>query len=559
MPDLLASLHPHDLGHIRIIAELWGLELDAHERDAAAEELTASLLDLELVRETLDILPAEAQRAIDALRAAHGRVPWAEFTRRFGEVREMGAGKRDREQPHRHPVSAAEALFYRGILAKAFFDTEKGAQEFAYIPDDLLEILKHKVHEGHEGKPLEPLGRPATPVEKAFEIPATDRILDDATTLLAARRMGKSDCQSDLLHAARARTSDWQPDKRGRSDCQSDLLHTAKLLKKNIPQAEAVKKFLEASRPDALAMLVEAWRSSTIFDELRLIPSIVCEGEWKNDPRETRNTLLNFISAIPQNQWWSFPAFLRDIKLKHPDFQRPAGDYDSWFIKRVSDGQYLRGFAYWDSVDGALVRFIVQTMHWLGLADIAAPEEEKDFTAFRIRQSGAQVNTYTSTQGKITIASNGKISVERLAPRAIRYQIARFCDWDNEKPEEYRYHVSAQSLKRATEQGLKAEQLLSLLVKVTKGNVPPALVKALKRWEANGTEARAESQTILRVARPEVLEELRKSKAARFLGEPLGPTAVVVKSEALPKIAAALAELGVLLDDSSSSTAGLTN
>jgi len=133
----------------------------------------------------------------------------------------------------------------------------------------------------------------------------------------------------------------------------------------------------------------------------------------------------------------------------------------------------------------------------------------------------------------------------------VRYQIARFCEWDEEKPEGYPYRVTAQSLKHATEQGLKAEQLLSLLVKHTKGNVPPALVKALKRWEVNGTEARAESQTVLRVSRPEVLEELRASKAGRFLGEPLGPTAVIVKSEVVPKIAAALAEMGLLLDVSS--------
>jgi hypothetical protein len=38
----------------------------------------------------------------------------------------------------------------------------------------------------------EPLGRPATPVEKAFEIPATDYILDDATTYLAALRNRES-------------------------------------------------------------------------------------------------------------------------------------------------------------------------------------------------------------------------------------------------------------------------------------------------------------------------------------------------------------------------------
>ena len=82
----------------------------------------------------------------------------------------------------------------------------------------------------------------------------------------------------------------------------------------------------------------------------------------------------------------------------------------------------------------------------------------------------------------------------------------------------------------------------------TKSNVPPALVKALKRWEVNGTEARAETPTVLRVSRPEVLEELRASTAGRFLGEPLGSTSVIVKSEAIPKIAAALAEMGLLLD-----------
>ena len=535
MPDLLTSLHPHDLGHLRILAELWGLELDAHARDSAADELSASLLDPQLVRETLDVLPTEARPALDALLAASGRIPWAEFARRFGEIREMGAAKRDREQPHRKPVSAAEMLFYRGLLAKAFFDTEKGAQEFAYLPDDLLGIINREAREERKENTKEILGRPATPVEKAFEIPANDHILDDATTLLAALRIGKADYQHLHLRAVQVSAPQLPA-----------LLHTAKILKKNVPQAEAVKKFLEVPRFEALSMLVDAWKPSTTFDELRLLPSIVCEGEWKNDSRETRNTLINFIQAIPQNQWWSLPAFLRDLKLKHPDFQRPAGDYDSWFIKRASDGQYLRGFAYWDSVDGALVRFVVQLLHWLGLADLAAPEEGKDFTAFRLLITA---NRQPSTEsGKIIIASSGKISVPRNASRAVRYQIARFCEWDEPKGADYIYHVSAQSLKRASEQGLKAEQLLSLLVKVTKSNVPPALVKALKRWEVNGTEARTESQTILRVSRPEVLEELRKSKAARFLGEPLGPTAVVVKSEAVPKIAAALAELGVLLD-----------
>jgi hypothetical protein len=522
MPDLLASLLPHDLGHLRILAEFWGLTLHAQDRDSAAEELSDSLLDPKLARETIEILPVEGRAALDALLAAGGRFPWVEFARQFGEIRQIGAGRRDRELPYRNPVSTAEILYYRGLLGKAFFDTEKGAQEFAYIPDDLLEIIRK---EGTEtGQPA--LGRPATPVEKAHEIPASDRVLDEATSLLAALRMDKAG---------------FQP-----SPQLSALLQTAKLLKKNVPQAEAVKAFLEAERAHALSLLIKAWKTSTTFNELRLLPSILCEGEWKNSPLETRQTLLNFIKAIPLNQWWSLPAFLRDLKLKHPDFQRPAGDYDSWFIKRTTDGQYLRGFAYWDAVDGTLVRSFIQTLHWLGLADLAAPQEGMDCSAFRITLNVQR--SKVDEKGKISISSNGKIFVSRMAPRAIRYQISRFCEWDEEKPDGYPYRVSARSLKHAAEQGLKAEQLLTLLVKHTHGSVPPALVKALKRWEIYGTEARAEKLSVLKVSRPEVLEELRASKAGRFLGEPLGPTAVIIKEETIQKVAAALAELGLLLD-----------
>ncbi|MDP1780187.1 MAG: hypothetical protein Q8K73_07925, partial [Anaerolineales bacterium] len=118
-------------------------------------------------------------------------------------------------------------------------------------------------------------------------------------------------------------------------------------MKKNAPQAEKVKSFLEASRADALKLLMEAWQPSQTFDELRLIPNLICEGEWlrQNQPQVTREFLMDLVNSIPQDKWWSMPAFVRAIKEKFPDFQRPAGDYDSWFIKRESDGQYLRGFA----------------------------------------------------------------------------------------------------------------------------------------------------------------------------------------------------------------------
>ena len=446
MPDLIHSLLKQDIGHLRIIAEFWGIELESTDVDSAREELSASLIDFDLLAELMGSLSPQANSAITELIHAGGRITWGTFTRKYGDIREMGAGKRDRERPHIRPSSTSEILFYRGLLARAFFETDKGSQEFAYIPDDLLELIDRRLRqrtesqrEDQEKSPRlsdsaaqnDVLGRPASPGEKGNEIPANDHILDDATTLLAALRMGRSDLTSDLQLVA--------------------LLSTTTIIRNNTIQTEALKTFLESPRTDALKMLQHSWVGSITFNELKLMPSIVCEGEWTNQPQETREFLLNLLDAVPEGRWWSLNAYVRDIKLKYPDFQRPAGDYDSWFIKRASDGAYLRGFSNWDQVDGALIKFFITgILHWLGRVDLSIADGAVDPTAFRIR-SDHRPSTHEE-KGRVSVSSNGKIVVERTASRAIRYQIARFCEWDDGKGDEYKYHITAQSLKHAKEQ-----------------------------------------------------------------------------------------------------------
>ncbi len=603
MPDLLHSFPSKDLGFLRIVASLWGLELASSEAVGASAELAEALCDAELAEEVISTLPTEGRTALDALLEQGGRMPWVVFTRRFGEVREMGPGKRDREQAHLSPKSAAEILWYRAIVARAFFDTNKGPQEFAYIPDDLLMALDFagfvaspgsieagtlpetaEVEYSDEPAPLEEveeeiaaetpeeaeiqpeereeikvirpagkiaeapttnsdaLGRPASPTEKACPLPASDRLLDDACTLLSALRMGLTPPETriparivrEFLLASRLII----PSPAGRGAGGSPTQGGEGV------QSEAVKTFLEAPREKALAALVEAWQEAADFNELRLLPGLACEGEWKNEPQETREFLLNLLEPLPDGTWWSIPAFVRDVKAKYPDFQRPAGDYDSWFIKRETDGVFLRGFAHWDEVDGVLIRYFFQMLHWLGQVELASAEENGPATAFRPTQQA----TPKAEDAKLIVASNGRITIPRLAPRTARYQVARFCEWDAEKDDEYRYRVTPKSLKRAAEQGLKVSHLLGLLAKHTGGQVPPVFVKALQRWEANGTEARVESLTVLKVSKPEVLNELRASKAARFLGEILGPTTVVLQSGAEAKVMAALAEMGLLAE-----------
>jgi len=65
MPTLAQSLHSHDLGHLRILAEHWGVELTAPDARSALSELTAALLDATLIAEIISALsndPANGHR-----------------------------------------------------------------------------------------------------------------------------------------------------------------------------------------------------------------------------------------------------------------------------------------------------------------------------------------------------------------------------------------------------------------------------------------------------------------------------------------------------------------
>jgi hypothetical protein len=546
MPDLTHALQGRDLGFLRIVADVWGVELQAPDAREALPTLINSLLDRGLVHEVVEALPGEARAALGALQQEEGRMLYALFSRRYGAIREFGPARRDRERPHLAPASPAEVLWYRALISRAFFDTPSEPQEYAYIPDDLLALLP-----ALPGETPAPLGRPASPVESASVVPASDRILDHACTLLAALRMGR-----EYPNFERTGWVQFGP-------ALVELCKAAGLLDEgDMPQPEPARVFLEAGRGQALAILARAWRDSPRFNDLRLLPGLVFEGEWSNDPLQARQFVLDTLSALPGDTWWSLSGLIAAIKERQPDFQRPAGDYDSWFI-RNADG-YLRGFVHWDDVDGALLRFIIcGPLHWLGITDLASPSPGAGPAAFRLSPWGAGLLNGAAPDGlqeetaQVTILPEGGLRVPALVPRAARYQIARFCRWEEERDAEYHYRITPASLAHARRQGLRSSQLLALLRRHGSAPPTPPLAQAIERWELNGPQASLEPAVILRLASPELLEALRRSPAARYLGDPLGPTTVVVKPGAQERIKKALAGMGYLTDDKGQDLAGV--
>ncbi len=538
MPDLAQTLQGTDLGFLRMVAGAWGLDLNAPDAHTALPILVEALHDAELVREILDVLPQEALQALQALLENNGCMTWAMFTRRYGEVRSMGPGKRDRERPDLKPVSNAEILWYRALIGRAFLHFPPAEpQEYAYIPDDLLEFLRPAAT---QPPPL--VGRAASPGECVNEYPASDQILDHACTLLAGLRSGLA--PDDLDDA------DW----RMSAQNLAKLLRIAGLLESNLqPRPEPVRAFLEEPRANALAALSKAWIESPEFNELRMLPGLKFEGDWENDPLQARQSILDLLSRVPQETWWSIAAFIAGIKERHPDFQRPAGDYDSWFILRKSDDTYLRGFNSWEEVDGALLRFYInEPLYWLGMVDLAAPAEGTSAAAFRLSAwardlwHGVPPAGMAEETAKLKITSDGKLRVPPLFPRSARYQVARFCQWLGNIDDEYHYQLTPPSLERARQQGLRPAHLVALLRKYSATPVPPMLLQALERWEKFGTQASIEKVILIQVATPEIMAALRKTRAARYLGEQLNPTTAMIKPGSEDLLRAALAEIGYL-------------
>ena len=573
-PNLQQSLKNQDKGHLQIIADLWGLDVDVWKIEPALESIVSMILNRTRIHEIVNDLPDQAQYGINELVNNQGFIAWSLFTRRYGDVREMGHGRRDREKPYKtHNASTAEILWYRALVYKGFFDIGMGPEEFAYIPRDLLEIIP-----GEKLSDDFTYGCEAVPFEYRYPLPVNDWILDDACTMLAGIRMGM---KIEKI-AGSFKLCKIEPGSVGELSVRAliDLLSSARIMGKEgelIP--ERVKTFLEAERGSSLNKLVQSWLDSKSFNELHLLPGLFFEGEWKNNPLRARQAVLEFLSTIPKSPvrikilensgsipessqssdrpYWSLKSFISDIHTKSPDFQRTAGEYDSWYIREKSTGNYLNGFEHWDQIEGALIRYILTgPLNWLGIIELAGSgdnvKEAADLiSAFRFSDwayyllHDRTLKIDSEEDGKLIVRADGVILVPDEVPRSVRYQIARFCEWGELNTERnlYTYLITNTSLSQSQQKNLKVEQLINILTKYS-ASVPPNLIGGLKRWDTQGSSVSLENHTILRMNDPQIIEDLRKSRAARFIGEALGPNTVIVKNHAWKRVLSVLTEMG---------------
>jgi len=507
MPDLKHSFQGQDLGYLKIVADLWGVELNAEDIRIGIKRLIVLLVDSELAAEVVASLDGGARSALNDLMRDEGRLPWAMFIRRYGDIEEMGSAKRDREQPHMNPeITPSEVLWYRALVGRTFFDTPQGPIEYAYIPDEFQAFLPEPK------QPKLPFGRQATVSEISNIIYSNDLMLDDICTVLSGLRVGISE-----EHIKKMFVGLVEGVRPYSVKILIDFLDAAKMLDEDgLPETNETRILLESDRKKSMALITRNWRTSERFNELRHLPRLVVEGEWMNNPRLAREAVIGFILGLPWPEWetkkerkpgkprrpkyfWNLASFIESIKTRYPDYLRPSGDYDSWYVKDERSGEYLRGFTHWDDVEGAFLHYMITgQLFWLGLVDLASPiepatGEPRSITAFRLSRRGAEIYKQIPpvekviVDEKITVRADGRIRAPFRSSRAARYQISRFCDWQGVKDGFFRYMLTPGSLSRAQGQGLNISQLLVLLNRFAVA-IPPNLIIALERWAEHGSQ-----------------------------------------------------------------------
>jgi hypothetical protein len=568
MHDLRRFLVDYDLAMLRALAHNRSTALTTNVKNEAVDRLAVALREPLSVRTALARLSPEARQALETLLAAGGRMRAPQFARAFGQVRPVGPGRLEREEPWHNPANAAEELWYTGLIFRAFADDEGGPGEFVFVPDDLKPLLPTPPSEpvtfsldivpAPEGPPPSPAdgGEGHSPLVRdlfaylvtiqnhdvrpyASPQPGEGRLARSDRSVLGQRLVDADENRLALLRHLAARL--------GFVVQEDKLLRLA---------ATPIKPWLSAGPGPQLAALQEAWRDDPAWIDLCHVPGLACDQAtpWlqRYDPVAVRRALLALLARCPDGGWWPLEPFVGAVKETHPDFQRPDGDYASWYIRDLESGDYLSGFSSWDAVEGALIAYLVaQPLHWLGVVDIA---QSQHGLICRLTVAGRRFLGLASDEAPaapslpIVIQPDMNIEVPHPVNLYTCFQLERFADpLGTQAGEPWRYRLTVGGLGRALSRGLRVEQVLAFLQQASSDRLPVNVAGQLRLWAGRYDQVRLDEMALLTTRNERVLKELSVLPETRTLiDRVLSPTTALVQRANLPRLRKALRDLGFL-------------
>ncbi len=493
MRGLRECLQDHPWPLLEGIAQWLGVTVTPQDVRQAAAEIAAYVLQPEVFITLWQRLSPQAQNACQHVLTARPPMSWHTFVRRYGPLREMGPARLQREQPWRSPQSPAEELFYRGWVFRRVFHQQGRWLELAIVPDEYSLLIPQPT------TATSPSPIPNAPIP-SHTVQAGDTFLEDMVTLVAF-------IYNEGMHV------DWEGRPLRGELAQvgqrfitplpvTELLHppprvhllfhhlyTLGLVRQEGNRLHVhprrLSRWLQQPRAYQRLTLWQAWVDSEQWPDLRQVPELECTmDEWRPTARLARKRFLTHLQSLAADRWYTIDDLIAWMFEKAPDFYRQGAEYDTWVIRRRSDGQWLRGFEHWHDVEGALIRFyLVGPMFWL---DALALDEATQPTRFCLTEAGRRWLRRRSEPMRMhrppaTVTDDFLVRLPAKVHPFDRFRVARFADWVASHPQ-FTYRITPQSVTRAIRQGVPPRRLLAFLRRLTRHQVPSHVYRAVARW-----------------------------------------------------------------------------
>jgi len=561
MKDLYRCLDEYSPQLLQAISEAWQITLPKGPPKETVKGLAAAMLAPEALESLVARLTPQAHEALAGMVRAGGVLPAHRLFRAYGTLRRLGPVRIVREKPWLQPANALEELLYKGLIYRAYDTVEDYYGEVLLIPQQLQERLSA-------------LGLRMAALEvQEVDPPARARadgqaLTEDMLAILVCARQGQvaagpAGPAGEHTPASLSLASlDLGPRLQGESHAERLALIERVLVRMRLVQpvegllrpTVRAREWLRAADWPRLQSVYLAWRDDSRWDELRhLSPLHLDDPTWQGNPILARRALLGVLGQARPGIWLSLDSFVGALKRQRPDYLRPDGDYDHPSVRDAQTGEQLSGFESWDKIEGVLARYLIAwPLRWLGIVDIGYGEGDERPSAFRITEQGlallsegAEPPAAQSAQPVATIAEDFTITLPIAGSLYERYQLERFAQWQSQDTRAV-YRISAESIWKSQNAGVKVEQILRFLRRISQDQVAPTVARALQEWGHRFGKVIIRKTVLLQAVDRPTMQRISSEPTIRaLLGEMLSPTTCLVEEKNVEALSKQLKALGI--------------
>ena len=553
MRNLTVCLREYSSVLLEALARLWLVEEPALDKSELAEQLASAMVAPGAAAPILDMLDTAAREALAYVITRGGAVRGYLVSRRYGRIRPLGPNPLRRIQPWIKPDNPLESLYYRGLVYRAYDTLDDYRGEILFVPPQLAAVLPPMEYE-HPSFAVDVIPSPASQQRDGESLAA------DVFTILVHLRRTKIRWTKGPFFRPQ-HIAALGPRLRGQAtpERMQMIQHLARrsgLVGRErglVRPGSPAREWLRSEPHERSELLFRTWRNDVSGHELSFVNGLRWESMGRPyDAPAVREAILSHLKLCPPGEWISVSSFVSALKDTAPDFLRPDGDYDSWYIRDTQTKRFLTGFESWDQVEGQLAAHIVtRPLCWLGAVALGPVEGPTQRSAFKMLPMGRAFLGLQEPESRpervrtCVVDEDFGVQVPSDSSLYDRYQLERFSEWQRDEDDMIVYRLTRESVWRGRSQGIEAPQMLAFLRRLTGDAIPARVAPALHEWGKRYGSISLRRTSLLQAADESTMRDLwRDPKMASLLGEPVSSRGALVEDGDLDLVIKQLKKMG---------------